>query len=98
MESAEIGAAARAFAAERELIVWESFPWGGATVVWPAAEDLKGYLDVVQRVGARILYLEDDGAVLGFAANGVDTCIPERRTATAARRRPGGGRLRRRRR
>ena len=76
MESAEIGAAARAFAAERELIVWESFPWGGATVVWPAAEDLKGYLDVLQRVGARILYLEDDGAVLGFAANGVIHAFP----------------------
>lgn len=76
MESAEIGSAARAFATERELIVWESFPWGGATVVWPDAEDLKGYFDVVQRVGARILYLEDDGAVLGFADNGVLHVFP----------------------
>lgn len=76
MDDTEIGSIARAYAAERNLIVWESFPWGGATAIWAASQDLEGYLDVLHRVGSQILYLEGDGAFLGFASNGVVHVFP----------------------
>ena len=76
MERAEIDAAARAFAAENDLIVWESFPWGGATALWPEDGQLEDYLHLLERVGARVLYLQDDGDVLGFAAGGVVHAFP----------------------
>jgi len=45
------------------------------------ASQIEGYLEVLQRVDARIPYQQDDGDVLGFAASGVvhAFAIPEMR-------------------
>ncbi len=71
MDATEIGAVVRRHAEKHRLVIWESFPWGGATVLWPEAGDLETFLDVAHRVGARMIYVEDGGDVVGFAADGV---------------------------
>lgn len=71
MDDSAISAKAREFAAARGILVWDSFPWGGAMARWPEDSDLDGFLAVLERVGSKILYAERGEGILGFAVDGV---------------------------
>jgi hypothetical protein len=76
MNSSEIDQEVRQYAAERDLVLWEDFPWGGATVLWPEGAEFAAFLEVMERLEAPVLYMEGPGDIVGFAANGVIHAFP----------------------
>lgn len=66
-----IEAEVREFATQTNLLVWDGIPWGGATTLSPEPQSLDDFLAIARAVGAPILYLDPDGSVAAFAANGV---------------------------
>lgn len=80
MNNSEIDRVARQYAAERNLVVWEDFPWGGATVLWPDGAEFAAFLDVMERLNAPVLYMEGAGDIVGFASNGVIHAFPSPET------------------
>jgi hypothetical protein len=76
MDWLEIEAIVRGYATERGIVLWESFPWGGAIVLWPEDGHLEQFLELSRSLGSRILYLDAIEEVFGFAESGVIHAFP----------------------